>query len=74
MAPIDDAIASIESREPGEKFTYTEVANRFGVNRVTLSRRHRGCQAPRAAEDSNRRHLNPNQEHKLVQYIQALTI
>ncbi|KAF1834519.1 hypothetical protein BDW02DRAFT_497957 [Decorospora gaudefroyi] len=37
---ILDAIAAIKAREPGESFSYREVAKRFGVNRSTLSRRH----------------------------------
>jgi transposase-like protein len=73
MAPIDDAIAAIKSREAGEKFTYQSIADKFGVNRSTLSRRHKGCQAPREAEGLNRRLLSPQQELTLVKYIEDLT-
>jgi hypothetical protein len=73
MAPIDDAIAAIESREAGEKFTYQSIADQFGVDRSTLSRRHKGCQAPREAEGLNRRLLSPQQELTLVKYIEDLT-
>jgi hypothetical protein len=40
MASIDDAVAAIELLEDGEYFTYQAIADQFGVNRVTLSRRH----------------------------------
>jgi hypothetical protein len=42
MAPIDDAIAAMELHGPGEPFVIQEYANKFGVNRSTLSRRWRG--------------------------------
>ncbi|KAF1951392.1 hypothetical protein CC80DRAFT_387103, partial [Byssothecium circinans] len=53
MDPIQAAIDEIESREPGEDFSYTEIATRYGVNRSTLSRRHRGVTATRAANTIN---------------------
>lgn len=42
MSLIEDALADIESRQPGEDFLYTDIAATHGVNRTTLSRRHRG--------------------------------
>ena len=45
MGAIEDAIDAIESREPGEDFTYRNIAKIFGVNRTTLARRHQGSQA-----------------------------
>jgi transcriptional regulator with XRE-family HTH domain len=47
MAPIDDAIADLELREEDEKFTLKEVADRYGVERSTLSRRWRGLTGSR---------------------------
>ena len=41
MAPIDDALAEIESLGPGEKFSYTKIANKYGVWRLILTRRHK---------------------------------
>jgi hypothetical protein len=38
MAPIDDAIAAIESLEPGEHFTYREIADAHGIQHSTLRR------------------------------------
>jgi hypothetical protein len=37
MDPIEAAIKSIESRDPGEDFSYRKVAEIYGVNQVTLS-------------------------------------
>jgi hypothetical protein len=37
MALIDDAIADLELPEEGADFTLTQIADRHGVNRSTLS-------------------------------------
>jgi hypothetical protein len=42
MDPIREAIAEIKSRAPDASFSYSQVAKRYGVGRVTLARRHRG--------------------------------
>jgi hypothetical protein len=70
---MDDALAAIESLEPGEQFTYQAIANQFIFERSTLSRRHRGRQGPRAAKIINQLNLNPQQEAELIQYINDLT-
>jgi transposase-like protein len=44
MALIDDALASLESLDPGELINYTQVAKKYGCDQNTLSRRHRGVQ------------------------------
>jgi hypothetical protein len=72
MAPIDDAVAAIKLLEDGEHFTYQAIANQFGVNRVTLSQRHQGCQRLREAKEADQQCLSPQQEHELVLYIEAL--
>ncbi|KAL5400226.1 hypothetical protein PMIN03_013118 [Paraphaeosphaeria minitans] len=73
MDLIQAAIDEIESRESGEEFLYTEVATKYGINRSTLSRRHRGITATRAATANNQQKLSPQQEQELVQYIKGLT-
>jgi uncharacterized protein YndB with AHSA1/START domain len=73
MAPIDDAIAAIESQEPGEHYSYRAVARRFNVSHTTLTRRHKGSQSSRATKNFNQLALNPQQEAELVRYIQDLT-
>jgi hypothetical protein len=37
MTPIEEALAAIELREPGDDLIYQEYAHWFGVNRVTLA-------------------------------------
>lgn len=73
MAPIDNALAAIESLERGESFLYREVARRFGVSNSTLTRRHKGRQRPREAKDCDQQRLSPQQERELVQHINGLT-
>jgi hypothetical protein len=42
MSSIEAALAAIESLEPGEKFSYRQIASNHGYNRTTLARRHQG--------------------------------
>jgi hypothetical protein len=74
MDPIQDAIEYIESREAGDKFSYRQVAKIFGVDRTTLSRRHQGAQQPWGTEAAeHRRNLNPQQEDKLIGFVEGQT-
>jgi hypothetical protein len=73
MAPIDDAIAAIEALKPGEKLVYQTFADKYGVNRVTLARRHKRLQAPLEVKNLNQQKLTPQQEAELVTYIGELT-
>jgi len=73
MTAIDNALAEIDALEPGEKLCYQKIATRHGVDRSTLSRRHKQIQAPRATKDTNQQKLNPQQEEELVKYIEGLT-
>jgi hypothetical protein len=73
MSRIDEALAAIESLDECETFTYTEIANRYGVSRSTLGRRHRGIQASRTEQAIKQQLLNPQQELELVKYIIRLT-
>ncbi|KAH5363543.1 hypothetical protein HBI48_081690 [Parastagonospora nodorum] len=73
MDPIQAAIEDIESREPGERFTYTEVAAKYNIDRTTLSRRYRGIQAAVGTQPPNGRKLSPPQESELILYIKKLT-
>ncbi|KAG9191609.1 hypothetical protein G6011_01526 [Alternaria panax] len=69
MDPIQEAIAEIESREPGDKFSYQQIAKKHGVNRVTLARRHKG---ETEAYGIRKRFLHPQHETELVRYIDTL--
>ncbi|CAE7002810.1 hypothetical protein P3342_001681 [Pyrenophora teres f. teres] len=73
MDPIEAAIDAIESREPGAPFSYRAVAKRFGVDRTTLSRRHKGLRQSNATAHQHQQLLNPQQEHELVLYIERCT-
>ena len=42
MTPIQEPTAEIEALKPGESTDYEKIAEKFGVSRSTLSRRHRG--------------------------------
>jgi AraC-like DNA-binding protein len=48
MDPIEAAIAAIESREPGEPFSYRQIAKEYGCSRATLARRHQGLTSSRS--------------------------
>ena len=58
MDPIETAITAIDSREPGESFVYQDIATECGVNRSTLSRRHRRVTQSRAEGYEKQRNLN----------------
>jgi hypothetical protein len=42
MAPIDETIEYLDSLGSGEHFLYQDVAEKSGVDRRTLARRHKG--------------------------------
>jgi transposase-like protein len=73
MDPIDAALAAIESLRPGEDFTYSDIARRFGVVRSTLTRRHQRASLARNTTDQDQRNLSQHQERELIRYITRLT-
>jgi transposase len=73
MDPIQEAIEHLESREAEDKFSYREVAKMFGVDRNTLSRRHRGVQRSHRAQAQHQLGLSPQQEEEFVKYIEKCT-
>lgn len=73
MSSMDAALAEIESLKPGEDFQYFVIADKHGVNRSTLSRRHRVVTTSHAAKSSHQQSLSPQQERELVRYIEGLT-
>ena len=42
MDPLEAALESLKSLKLGESPNYTQVAKKYGCERSTLSRRHRG--------------------------------
>jgi DNA-binding transcriptional regulator YhcF (GntR family) len=73
MDPISDAIVDLESREPGAQLSYRACAERWGVSRETLRRRHQGLQDTRAGASQQQQNLSPQQKKELVQYIKEIT-
>jgi hypothetical protein len=73
MDPILDAIAAIDSAEPGEQPSYRALAEKFKISRETLRRRHQGLQRDHAGAANNKQLLSPQQELELVRYINELT-
>ena len=73
MAPIDDALESLKSLKLREKPNFTEVADKYGCNRSTLSKRWRGVQGSVQQKNENQRLLNKTQEKELILYIDGLT-
>jgi transposase len=73
LDPINAAIAAIESRELGESFSYREIAEKFGVVRSTLTRRHKRFIDASQVPYNNRLKVHPQQEKELLQYITRLT-
>jgi len=73
MSPIDDAIEDLKSRKPGEAINYTQVAQKYGVDRTTLSRRWLGVHGTVQQKIEKSRLLNDTQEIELIKYIDILT-
>ena len=73
MSSIDDAIAAIESLQPGEQLSYRKIAAQYGCDRTTLARRHQGRASPRSTMALNQQSLHPQQEQELLAYIDRLT-
>jgi transposase-like protein len=73
MTPMDAAIEAIESLKPGDSINYTKIAKEFGVNRITLSRRHKGIQRSREDQYEDQRVLNDQQAKDLIKYINKLS-
>jgi hypothetical protein len=70
MDPIQEAIEEIESSNPGDEFSYQQIAKKYNINRCTLARRHKGLQE---AYGVRRLSLHPQHEKELVQYVDTLT-
>ena len=73
MSSIEAALAAIKALETGEEICYTKIAQKYGVDRSTLSRRHRGQTTSRTASAAERQNLHPQQEQELLSYIKRLT-
>jgi len=70
MDSIDAALAALDLQETPN---YTVTAKKFGINRTTLSRRHRGITAARGTNPSSIALLLPEQRKIFIGYINELT-
>ena len=70
MKPIELALAALESQGV---IDYSATAREFGVDRTTLSRRHRGLTSSRDSATDSCSLLTKQQQKELVTYINNLT-
>ncbi|KAF1971589.1 hypothetical protein BU23DRAFT_646073 [Bimuria novae-zelandiae CBS 107.79] len=59
MAPINKAIADLESREAGDNFSIRGIAKKYGISHLTLSQRWNHQTGPRAARYAAQQLLSP---------------
>ena len=71
MSPIEEALEVLESQKSPN---YTATARLFGINRTTLSRRHRGVMGTIDEKANKARLLTTQQEKTLTKYINKLTL
>ena len=55
---MEAALADLESLKPGDKPNYSQIAKIHGVNRITLSRRHKGIQGTKKSKYEDHQLLN----------------
>ncbi|KAJ8115208.1 hypothetical protein OPT61_g3090 [Boeremia exigua] len=70
---IEAALAEADAADARNELCYATIAKKHGVDRSTLSRRHRGIIKSREEADLTRRHLSPQQEYELCEYIEELS-
>ncbi|KAI9034721.1 uncharacterized protein KD926_006716, partial [Aspergillus affinis] len=73
MAPIDEAIAELESVALEERPSYTFIAKKYGISRTTLARRFRGIQHSKDDQYQDQRLLNDRQAKVLISNINELS-
>lgn len=72
MAPIDLALEYLESLGPEEKINYTQIAKKFGVDRSTLSRRHRQVSGSKEDQYSAQALLSKHRTEVLISLVNEL--
>jgi hypothetical protein len=72
MGSIEAALADLESLKPGERPNYAQIGRKHGVDRSTLSKRHRHVQQSREARYEAQRILNDQQSETLIKWINNL--
>lgn len=69
MESIEAALADLKLQDPPN---YTATAKKFGVDRTTLSRRHRGVTMKKGHHPNSYGLLSPEQRKTLITYINQL--
>jgi len=72
MAPIDLALEELHSLKPGKTVNIIKTAEKYGVNRSTLSRRFNGVSRPKQAQYNDQRFLNNEQSNTLIKWVNRL--
>ena len=73
MTGINEALAECDSIPSGDKIPWQKIADKHGVVRSTLTRRHRRETRSRDEVSTSQQNLQPQQEAELVKYIEGLT-
>lgn len=60
MGKIEDALAAINSLEPGEKLVYLTIAKQYGVSVSALINRHQGASTSPTVKAENQQNLHPH--------------
>ena len=69
---MEAALAECDAVPSGEDIPWQKIADKHGVVRSTLTRKHRGETRSREEADLARCNLSPQQEAELVKYIEEL--
>ena len=70
---MEEALAECNAYKPDKKIPWTKIAEKHGVVRSTLTRKHR--RETRSVHDAHlaQRNLSPQEEAELINYIEQLT-
>ena len=73
MTGIKEALAECDAVPSDEEIPWLKIADKHGVVRLTLSRKHRRETRSRKEVLTLQQNLQPHKEAELVQYIDKLT-
>jgi transcriptional regulator with XRE-family HTH domain len=69
---LEDALEAVRAADAAGQLSYQEIAKKYGVERSTLSRRHRGVTRTVQHKYEDQQQLTHNEELELVSYIDSL--
>jgi hypothetical protein len=73
MTGIEEALADCDSITSGDKIPWQRIAEKHGVVRLTLTRRHRRETRSREEVSTSQQNLQPQREAELMKHIEVLT-